>query len=421
MQLPWTKERLLVLLTAGLTACASTGPTEIRRSPEMPVESPPAESSPVPGTNSPLPPLIEQSYPPAPRAGSLPSQTPIFPQPRLGESDARALINRLVPANARDRAGWAQDILQAFNSLHIAPSAANICAVIAVTEQESLFVADPPVPGLSRIVWKEIELRRTRYGIPKLLLDAAMLKSSPDGRSYRDRIDALKTERQMNALYQDMISELPYGRTLLAGHNPVHTGGPMQVSVAFAEAHARQRPYPYPIHDSIRSEVFTRRGGMYFGTAILLDYPAPYSEPIYRFADFNAGRYSSRNAAFQHAVSRISGQRLDLDGDLLRYRDGRPSGEQSDTQRALHGRSAQLGMSRNEIDQDLRSEKEAGFSQTRLYRKVFAIADQKSGAPAPRAEIPRIDLKSPKISRKLTTEWFAKRVDWRYGNCLSRQ
>jgi hypothetical protein len=34
--------------------------------------------------------------------------------------------------------------------------------------------------------------------------------------------------------------------------------------------------------------------------------------------------------------------------------------------------------------------------------------------------MPQIDLKSPKISRKLTTEWFARRVEGRYRICLKR-
>ena len=34
--------------------------------------------------------------------------------------------------------------------------------------------------------------------------------------------------------------------------------------------------------------------------------------------------------------------------------------------------------------------------------------------------MPRIRLESPKITRKLTTEWFANRVNTRYRSCLAR-
>jgi hypothetical protein len=34
--------------------------------------------------------------------------------------------------------------------------------------------------------------------------------------------------------------------------------------------------------------------------------------------------------------------------------------------------------------------------------------------------MPRIRLQSAKITRKLTTEWFANRVDQRYRACLAR-
>jgi len=37
-----------------------------------------------------------------------------------------------------------------------------------------------------------------------------------------------------------------------------------------------------------------------------------------------------------------------------------------------------------------------------------------------RQALPQIDLKSPKISRKLTTEWFARKVEGRYRSCLGR-
>jgi hypothetical protein len=217
-----------------------------------------------------------------------------------------------------------------------------------------------------------------------------------------------------------MISELPDGRRLLAGYNPIRTGGPMQVSIEFAQDHVRARPYPYPRRVGLRDEVFSRRGGVYFGVADLLDYPAPYTRPLYRFADYNAGRYSSRNAAFQLAVSRLTHRKLDLDGDLLRYQDGAPSGEPSATQRALLPLAGRLRLSRAEMLRDLRQEKASSFASTPLYQRVFALADQSAGKPLPREAMPQIRLRSPKIHRRLTTEWFAGRVEWRYRNCLER-
>jgi len=191
------------------------------------------------------------------------------------------------------------------------------------------------------------------------------------------------------------------------------------VSIAFAETHAAAKGYPYPMAGPVRHEVFTRRGGMYFGIAHLLDYPTSYDKPLYRFADFNAGRYASRNAAFQNAVSLASGIPLALDGDLLRYDDdaSKPPGA---TELAAYSLARRLDMSRDTIRRELEAGKTEKFERTRLYERVFALADKVDGAPVPRAVVPRIALQSPKITRKLTTEWFANRVDERHGRCLSR-
>ncbi|MES2565022.1 MAG: DUF1615 family protein, partial [Pseudomonadota bacterium] len=200
----------------------------------------------------------------------------------------------------------------------------------------------------------------------------------------------------------------------------VRTGGPMQVSIAYAESHAAKKSYPYPVSGSLRNEVFTRRGGMYFGIAHLLDYPAAYDRHIYRYADFNAGHYSSQNAAFQNAVTLASGIPLALDGDLLRYDRGRPASEPGNTELAVRVLAKRLDMSAADIRRDLELGKTQQFEATRLYVRVFALAEKLSGSAVPRAVLPRILLQSPKITRKLTTEWFAQRVDERHKRCMAR-
>ena len=340
-------------------------------------------------------------------------------RPILSAADARALIVRLLPQNLADRAGWSTDIYAAFATQDLAATPENICAVLAVTEQESTFRADPPVPGLAKIARQEIDRQAERAGVPKFAVHAALQLQSSNGKSYSERIDAVTTEKQLSEIFEDFIGMVPLGKTFFASRNPVRTGGPMQVSIAFAEAQISSARYPYPLAQSIRHEVFTRRGGMYFGIAHLLGYDAPYPQPLYRFADFNAGRYASRNAAFQNALSIGSGVPLVLDGDLL------PPGADADkpagsTELAALALAKQFDMTAAAIHRDLVRGTEPAFERTALYQRVFARADQASSRPVPRAMLPVITLKSPKITRKLTTEWFARRVDERYQRCLVR-
>lgn len=104
----------------------------------------------------------------------------------------------------------------------------------------------------------------------------------------------------------------------------------------------------------------------------------------------------------------------------MRYDGDTPAQAPSSVESALLGISRRLGMSRSEIRRDLQLEKSSEFSNSPLYRKLFALADGKAGEALPRQMMPSIDLKSPKITRKLTTEWFAKRVNTRYNTCLAR-
>lgn len=342
---------------------------------------------------------------------------PTPPAPSQRPEDVKAQIASLIPASVPDRAGWATDIYAAFATLQVPPSPEHICAVLAIAAQESSFRADPSVPRLPEIAWAEIHRRSDRMGVPRLLVDGALRIGSPNGRSYAERIDTARTEKDLSDTFEDLIGSVPMGSRLFAGYNPVRTGGPMQVSIAFAERQAA-KGYPYPVARSIRREVFTRRGGVYFGVAHLLDYPAGYDKLIYRFADFNAGRYASRNAAFQNAVTIASGVPITLDGDLVRPDAG--DGKPGETELAARTLGPRLELSQAAIRHDLEQGETAAFDDTPLARRVFRFADAANQRPVPRALVPHIALEGPKISRPLSTEWFARRVDERLRACLAR-
>lgn len=328
-----------------------------------------------------------------------------------------SLFNHYLPSYIHDRRGWIQDIATAFNALHIPINPKNICAVVAITEQESNFHAEPLVRGLPSIVRKQLQARIEKYNIPEWSLKLALAMKSPGGGTYDQRIDSLKTENDLNHFYRDFTAEFPLGEQLLEKYNPVHTGGPMQVSLTFAEAYIKQANYPYHFNGTLRDELFTRRGGLFFGIAYLLDYKVSYDMMLYRFADFNAGRYASRNAAFQKIVAGLSHKRLNLDGDLLIYNGNEPSSTESETLKALLLLSSKIGLQRKEIVQDLQHEKTYVFESTRLYQKITELAAV-SIQIFKQEEMPEIQLKSPKIIHKLTTEGFAMRVNERYRNCL---
>jgi hypothetical protein len=327
--------------------------------------------------------------------------------------DVASVVRQKMPATVKDREQWASALAKTFDSQKIAPTEENICSVLAVAQQESMYQSDPAVPGLNKIAWKEIDRRAESMHIPAFLVHTALKITSPNGKSYSDRLDTVKTEKQLSEIFDDMISMVPMGQTLFGSLNPVHTGGPMQVSIAFAEKHTNG--YPWKIDGTVRQEVFSLRGGLWFGTYHLLNYPASYSAPLYRFADFNAGWYASRNAAFQNAVSRASGVKLALDGDLIAY----GSSAAGKTEMAVRKLAGKLDMGDSEIRHQLEQSDSQSFEKTKLYQRVYALAEQKSGKALPREMLPGIQLESPKITRNLTTAWFAKRVDDRRARCMA--
>lgn len=124
------------------------------------------------------------------------------PQPlKKGEKaiDVASVVRQKMPASVKDRDAWAKDLATTFESQGLAPTLENVCSVLAVAQQESNYQADPAVPGLSKIAWQEIDRRAERMHIPAFLVHTALKIKSPNGKSYSERLDSVRTEKQLSA------------------------------------------------------------------------------------------------------------------------------------------------------------------------------------------------------------------------------
>ncbi|WP_318386805.1 DUF1615 family protein, partial [Enterobacter sp.] len=119
--------------------------------------------------------------------------------------DVASVVRQKMPASVKDRDAWARDIAKTFESQKLAPTEENVCAVLAVAQQESTYQADPAVPGLNKIAWQEIDKRAERLHIPVFLVHTALKITSPNGKSYSERLDKVKTEKQLSAIFDDFI------------------------------------------------------------------------------------------------------------------------------------------------------------------------------------------------------------------------
>ncbi|MBK7864108.1 MAG: DUF1615 family protein [Archangiaceae bacterium] len=332
-------------------------------------------------------------------------------EPRLEVSE----ISARLPSKVADREGWSRDLEHAFELDRLPVDLEHVCSVIAVVDQESGFQANPVVPNLAAIARKEIEAKARAYGpLAHPVLTSVLSEKAPGAKlTFDQRLSAVRTEADLDRLYRDLIDEevrrFPPAVVVagkLRDKNPITTAGSMQVSVRFAEEHARRIDRD---PDGVRDELYTRQGGLLYGAARLFA-GAAEQESLYRFADYNAGEFSSRNAAFQEQLGQLTGSKLALDGDLLAYA---PYREDTESMRALNKLDPALA-------RDARLEKSARFEDTTAWRTVKTAWEKKYGRPAPYARLPEVKLKSPKLSRELSTAWFARAVQRRYDDCLKR-
>lgn len=61
--------------------------------------------------------------------------------------DVASVVRQKMPASVKDRSEWADALAATFKSQKIAPTEENICSVLAVAQQESMYQSDPVVPA----------------------------------------------------------------------------------------------------------------------------------------------------------------------------------------------------------------------------------------------------------------------------------
>ena len=352
-------------------------------------------------------------------------------------------IKKVIPARVNDRQSWAQDIFDIMQELSIPKTKQNVCSVVAVVDQESNFVADPAVPGLGEKAVQEINSRlkekfEAKLGetiggtVAEYFEDVLKNQPSPEN-NYMSQMRKVKTERELDLLYREIFDYMSKhyhvsaltGAAKLVGQdigekmNPITTLGSMQVHINYAKEHKRQSGSIA----ELRNDLYTQYGGLYYGIHRLMKYPADYDKAIYRFADYNSGMYSSRNAAFQRMLNAMTKTEISLDGDLLLYtKNGDIKATQSQTEKELIAIFAQnnILVTPRQIRSDLKKEKEKKFEDTQTYLAVQKLYQNKTKKEPIYATMPQVVISGPKLSRDYNTNWFASRVNGRYETCMQR-
>ncbi|HIE4456391.1 TPA: DUF1615 domain-containing protein [Acinetobacter nosocomialis] len=352
-------------------------------------------------------------------------------------------IKKLIPARVHDRESWAKDIDDIMQDLKIPKTKQNVCSIVAIVDQESNFVANPVVPGLGKKAVDEVSTRLNEKFEDKLgqkvggtvagyFEEVLKTQPSPDN-NYMSQMRKVKTEKDLDLLYRQIFDFMTQhyhvsaltGAAKLVGQdigekmNPITTLGSMQVHINYAKAHKRSS---MNIAD-LRNDLYTQYGGLYYGIHRLMVYPADYDKAIYRFADYNSGMYSSRNAAFQSMLDALTDNELTLDGDLLLYdKAGSPLAVQSQSEKELMKlfTANNVLITPRQLRDDLKLEKEKKFENTQTYIALTKLYKAKTGKEPIYAIMPQVVISGPKLSRDYNTNWYATRVNGRYESCMQR-
>lgn len=331
-------------------------------------------------------------------------------------------IEKLVLASRPNTSSpdiWAKAIKESLEELDKPVDKEHVSAVIAIISQVSGFSISQKNPRMASILRKQIDGAKSNE-VLRFIIETRLAQKASNGKTFDENIDAIESELDFERWYEEFTSANVTKPILLVlnkdASDLVTTIGSMQVSVSFAEDYLK-KPGNVGL-GSVRKSLYTHKGGVFYGTAYLLDFKHDYDDWKYVFADFNAGHYSCRNAGFQKMLSSLAKKRLSLDGDLVNY-------ENSDIGSSVtYGtfidflKKKEIEFDENRIRKDFSKEKSHEFEETWSYKTLSELHRKRFGRTI-YAVLPDIALNSPKFaSGSLSTKWFAQRVKARFNHCM---
>jgi hypothetical protein len=314
---------------------------------------------------------------------------------------------------------WARAIKESLEELGQPVDKEHVSAVSAVISQVSAFSISPKNSRMAGILRKKIKAAESNE-VLQLLIETRLDQKASNGKTFRENIDSIGSELDFENWYDEFTSASITKPILMAlnkdASDLITTAGSMQVSVRFSEEYPKKPQNAGG--GSIRDMLYTCKGGVFYGTAYLLDYKHNYDDWKYVFADFNAGHYSSRNAGFQEMLARLTRRMVDTDGDLMNYEDGKMNPSVTYVTFVNFLKKQEIEFDEKKVMDDFSKEKSYEFEDTWSYKTLAELYKKKYGRTI-YAVLPDIPLNSPKfVSKNLSTKWFAERVKSRYNHCM---
>ncbi|NTU54208.1 MAG: DUF1615 family protein [Chlorobiaceae bacterium] len=336
----------------------------------------------------------------------------------LSEKQVEKMVLAARPGNPSPEI-WARAIKESLEELGQPVDKEHVSAVCAVISQVSAFSISPKSSRMASILRNKIKAAESNE-VLRLLIETRLDQQASNGKSFRDNIDTISSELDFEKWYDEFTSASITKPILLVlnkdASDLITTAGSMQVSVKFSEEY-QKKPQKTGF-GSVRDMLYTCKGGVFYGTAYLLDFKHNYDDWKYVFADFNAGHYSSRNAGFQAMLVRLARRMVDTDGDLMNYENGKITPSVTYVTFINFLKRKGVVVDEDQVLKDFKQEKSYEFENTWSYKTLSEMYKKKYGRVI-YAELPEITLNSPKfVSKNLSTRWFAERVKSRYNHCM---